>query len=269
MGAVFFARTIREVALFETENDALFRFEFFPTHLAKYSSGIFFEDRLVRKLFDLRFLPAGAHIRRIRDKGGWATLAELTARIDVEFELEGRPHSRTLLGKALVPNVPLRPEDASRSLQNESDLYGKLGLPSAVLGAEHGVCYQIFLEPLRRQVEESVGDARASFLGQIAAFAASLDRILDQNDHRLVDEFRACHVMDGTLETPHELIDAFGTDGSVIYWNAPGNDVFGLLERTGAGRFWDALAPLMREQECASIRKIYGAYLNGQGVAPQ
>jgi hypothetical protein len=226
IGGVFFWKTIHDKTRFHSNNPYLMESLYFPTQLAKDGRGVFFEERIISRIFELGVLSNDAQIDLIEDCGGWSTLNELTAALTVHYTNGSKKNKVTLLGTALVPFPPVTPEILCEFIEKRIAFLKEIGIRPSVLRVENGVVYHRKVVPFTSALQViAKGDQRCNLLYQCAEIAAILDANFWHKALPKLDLWEEGQFSDYLeISSPDDVIlrksflDALGVDGSDIYW---------------------------------------------------
>ena len=272
VGNVFFWKTIHDKRYFLSDNPHLVESIYLPTQLAKDGIGLFFEERLVQRIFDLGAVPPRAQVLQIKDNGGWGTLDELTASLTALYITDNQEHTVTLLGTALVPSPPVTPESLCLAIEKMTALLTKMGIPSSILRAEKGVVYHKKMTPLLEALKMIEDEKeRRGLLFQCAEIAGLLDgdflgkAVLSKElgPFEWFDQYvEVSNPDDAVIE--RRFLDALAVDGCRVYWTEfrTGLRPFRGHGTNRGGWCWNTLAEELDENERMDCYSIYFASRN-------
>jgi len=252
LGQLFFGQQTLRPDVFHSDNSNLFTSVYFPVQLANDGCGIFFDERLISRLHTLGLLDPSDHVDYIVDKGGWGSLDSLTASIEVQLRTSHGPRRRVLLGTALVPPPPVRPEQMAAVLESYRLSLLAAGLRSCVLAINDAVVYHRYVTPLISALSnESPHEFRKCIISQAVAFAAFIDSGRATTTSLPND---ACDMLvytdpwssDDDIHTA-DLISSLGVDDMQVFWSsfsAPPSSL-----RAGPNSCWKSLAPALHHAE--------------------
>lgn len=195
--------------------------------LSQDGLGVFLEDRVVWRLEQLGFLESQDRVKAIRDCGGWKSLDDLTARLEVS--VDGEAAARVLLVTALLPPPPLTTDECAKIIRQRHSYLSLLNVPTTYLAAERGHWYRNGLVvPLADYVAETSEHASWTIARQLAYVAAIIDSgALEYGDISIGEldgiEYKKYLMLTGGIDSltadTGNLASVFATDGETVYWD--------------------------------------------------
>lgn len=236
VGGAFLWKDILKEDIFYTENKKIFDYDYLPVQLAKDGKGIFFEERIIDRLKQIKFLNDFELIDKIYDKGGWEDLSNLTAKLDIKIKGSKKEIKKTLLVTALVPAPPVKPEKLSKAIENRRLIMNLINIPTSVIFADDGLIYEIFLPYTLRKYLVEINDKldNEKVITQTSRIAALLDfgildyakTVLDIENYQDISDFiEISSIEDVALLDNINFLDVLRTDGDIVYWSELKRDI--------------------------------------------
>ena len=183
LGGIFFWKKICNKKIFHTNNSNLFKYEYLPVLLSKKGKGIFFEERIINRIKELKFIKTDDKVLKIIDSGGWEDINNLTAKLEIVVGSKDKTYSSYLLADALVPCPPVRPEELSDKIQKRMNFLKSFGIMTAVLHAEDGVVYRMKIDIAFREFIKKKLYVNDENLISILSSAAEIAALTDNGCH--------------------------------------------------------------------------------------
>jgi hypothetical protein len=209
---------------FRTTNPHLFDSLFLPVELARYGSGVFFQERIANRLRQIGLIETDDEVLLIEDLGGWNSIAELTASVAVNVTRHGEQRREVLLAHALIPAPPIRPEGLSTAVDGRRRALASLGIRTSVLTCIPGVIYEravqhsltTFLREAGANLPRTVVLEAAQFLGlqDAGVFEGGVFADCDRNDYV---EFASPKDVNA-IQRPN-LFSCLRTDMESVFWS--------------------------------------------------
>lgn len=234
-GHLCFGRECLNSARFTTTNRQLFDFVYLPTQLAEDGDGIFLDERIVDRLTKIGLLAPDDVVQTMVDKGGWKSIDDLVARLDVEVVCDSRTRTEVLLATALAPAPPVRPEELSRAIQQRKSFLRLIGISTSVLDAKDGVVYERRIpQTLSEYLNETSNPNRISLTEQAARITAMLDagcfdvsnvEIKTGTERGIRDYIEAPTEAAGWRMLAPSFVEVLKTDGTDVFWSNLSRDL--------------------------------------------
>jgi hypothetical protein len=193
--------------------------------LSKDGDGIFFDERIIDRLKKLNLISEQDEVISIKDYGGWDTLDNLTAEIEVTVRSLSKPTKIRLYGEALVPAPPITPDFLCNIIIARKLFLEKFGILSSVIEAEKGVVYCRGKNvPIKKYLNIGEDKNLANIVTQLSELAAIVDNRFFANEFNikeLTDKYifeDYLEIVDLNFSIYPSFLDALETDSKKVFW---------------------------------------------------